>query len=425
VKICLINYRYFVSSGPERYLFGVKELLEARGHEVIPFSVRYSRNEPTPWADYFVPPIAGEDEVRFRQHSWTVSSVRRALERAFYSPEVHASLARLLRDARPDVAYVLHYMRKLSPAVLTALHEAGVPTVVRFSDFAMVCPQAHLVRADRICELCVGRSPWPSVPFRCVQGSLGASAVNAAAMEWARRKGYFELVDAFVAPSRVMVEKMVAGGLPAGKLHHLPTLVRARVPRPFGERARRVCFVGRIERIKGLVTLFDAWELLQREGLRGVELVLAGDLETPCGRSLEQRLRERPIPGVTLAGQLDEAGVVELLQSSQLSVVPSLWYENTPNSLLESLACGTPVVTAELGSMCEMVCDTQAGVLFAPGDPVSLAAALRVALDSPHLPEMGRAAHLLATTRYSPETHVKALLSLLEDVVYTRPAGAG
>ena len=292
MRICLINYRYFVSSGPERYLFGVKELLEARGHEVIPFSVRYSRNEPTPWADYFVPPIAGEDEVRFRQHSWSVSSVRRALERAFYSPEVHDALARLLRDARPDVAYVLHYMRKLSPAVLVALHEAAVPTVVRFSDFAMVCPQAHMVRDDRICELCVHRGPWPSVPFRCVQGSLGASAVNAVAMEWARRRGYFGLVDAFVAPSRIMVDKMVEGGLPASRLHHLPTFVRARAPRPFAERARRVCYVGRIERIKGLVTLFDAWEMLYRDGMRDVELVLAG----------RPRHAVRPLPGAAPEG---------------------------------------------------------------------------------------------------------------------------
>ena len=50
MRICIVHYRYFVHGGPERYLFGVKELLEARGHEVIPFSVRYSRNEPTPWA---------------------------------------------------------------------------------------------------------------------------------------------------------------------------------------------------------------------------------------------------------------------------------------------------------------------------------------------------------------------------------------
>ena len=124
--------------------------------------------------------------------------------------------------------------------------------------------------------------------------------------------------------------------------------------------------------------------MLQRDGLRDVELVIAGDLDTPCGRSLEQRLRERPIPGVTLAGQLDEAGVVELLQSSQLSVVPSLWYENTPNSLLESLACGTPVVTAELGSMCEMVCDTRAGrALRSPATRCRWRRRFEVALDSP------------------------------------------
>ena len=413
----MVHYRYFIHGGPERYLFAVKELLEARGHEVIPFSVRYSRNEPTPWADYFVPPIAGEDELRFREHSWSFGSVRRALERAFYSPEVHDAMARLLRDAKPDVVYALPYIRKLSPAVLTAPHEVGVPTVVRFSDFAMVCPQAHMVRNDRICELCVRRGLWPSVLYRCVQGSLGASAVNAAAMEWGRWRGYFDLPAAFVAPSRVMIDKMIEGGMPARKMHHLPTFVRARAPRPFAERARRVCYVGRIERIKGLVTLFDAWELLYRDGLRDVELVLAGDLDTPCGRSLEQRLKERPIPGVTLAGQLDEADVIELLQSSQLSVVPSLWYENTPNSLLESLACGTPVITADLGSMCEMVCDTRAGLLFEPGDPVSLAAALGAALESPHLPEMGREAHLLAITRYGPETHVDALETLLASVL--------
>ena len=80
---------------------------------------------------------------------------------------------------------MLHYLRKLSPAVLAALHDGGVPIVVRFSDFAMVCPQAHLVRDDRVCERCVGHSLWPSVRYRCVQGSAAASAVNALSMTWA------------------------------------------------------------------------------------------------------------------------------------------------------------------------------------------------------------------------------------------------
>ena len=46
MKIVLVNYRYFFSGGPERYLFNIKELLENKGHEVIPFSIKSSRNVP-------------------------------------------------------------------------------------------------------------------------------------------------------------------------------------------------------------------------------------------------------------------------------------------------------------------------------------------------------------------------------------------
>jgi hypothetical protein len=62
MRVLVANYRYFVSGGPERYMFAVSEMLERAGHEVIPFSVRYRRNRETPWSQYFVEPIAGDDE---------------------------------------------------------------------------------------------------------------------------------------------------------------------------------------------------------------------------------------------------------------------------------------------------------------------------------------------------------------------------
>jgi len=413
MRISLIDYRYFVSSGPERYMFAVKRLLEERGHEVIPFSIRYRQNMPSPWERYFVAPIAGDDEVVFRQHSWSASSLRRALERAFYSREVYDALSSELRAARPDVAYVLKYLRKLSPSILTALHDQGVPIAVRFSDFDLICPQQHLVRDDRVCELCVGRLPWPSVRYRCVQGSLGASAVNALAMSYAQYRGFFDLVDAFVAPSDIMRRKMIEGGLPAAKLHELPTFVESRPARPYGLREPRICYVGRIERVKGIEVLLDAAELLRRsEALRDIELVIAGDLSTPTGEALRARLRERPIPGVTLTGMLDEDGVIELLQSSRASVVPSLWYENMPNALLESLACGTPVVASDLGSMHDMLHGTGAGMLYRPGDPAALAAALQAALAPSRVESMGIQAQKLVRERHDPDTHVDSLIDL-------------
>ena len=190
MKICLVNYRYFVSGGPERYMFGVTKLLEDLGHEVVPFSVRYRQNEPSPWSGYFVEPIGRDDEVTFRQTSWRLGAVVRGVERAFYSRDVYQAVSRLVEVTRPDVAFVLNYLKKLSPSVLAAFNDAGIPIVNRFSDFALICPQAHLVRDGRICEECLGGSLWPSVRYRCVQGSLPASAINALAMTYARRRRY-------------------------------------------------------------------------------------------------------------------------------------------------------------------------------------------------------------------------------------------
>ena len=53
MKIILANYRYYVSGGPEIYMFNVKRLLEDAGHTVIPFSVRSPLNEETPYSRYF------------------------------------------------------------------------------------------------------------------------------------------------------------------------------------------------------------------------------------------------------------------------------------------------------------------------------------------------------------------------------------
>jgi glycosyltransferase involved in cell wall biosynthesis len=413
----VIDYRYFVSSGPERYMFAVTRLLEERGHEVVPFSIRYRQNAPSPWSGYFAPPIAGEDEVTFRQHSWSASSVRRTLERAFYSSEVYSALSRELREVRPDVAYVLKYLRKLSPSILVALRDNAVPIAVRFSDFELICPQQHLVRDDRVCELCVGRSPLPSVVHRCVQGSFAASAVNALAVEYARRKGFFDLVDTFVAPSAIMRRKMIEGGVAPARIRELPTFVALREPRPFAQRRRRICYVGRLERVKGVEVLLDAIETLRRDtALSDVEVVIAGDLSTRAGEAALRRLRDRPIGGVSLPGMLGESDVTELLQSSLVSVVPSLWYENMPNALLESLACGTPVVASDLGSMRDMLHGTGAGLLFRPGDPVALADALKRALAAGVAESMGARAHELARTRHAPGAHADALINLLADV---------
>ena len=119
MKVLIINYRYFISGGPERYMFNLTQALEDGGHEVIPFSIRYKQNRPSPYAEYFVPPLAGEEEVYYKDQTFTPRAILKTLSRLFYAFDVELGISKLVSRTQPDVAYVLHYLRKLSPSLLT------------------------------------------------------------------------------------------------------------------------------------------------------------------------------------------------------------------------------------------------------------------------------------------------------------------
>jgi glycosyltransferase involved in cell wall biosynthesis len=423
-RILLINYRYFVSGGPERYMFNVKELLEARGHEVIPFSIAYDRNEPSPYAEYFAPPLSSSSEVYFREQSGNLRSYVTTMERAFYSPTVYRRLMSLIEATRPDRAIVLHYLRKLSPSVLKCLADARVPFAVRLSDFAMVCPNAHLLRESQPCTLCVGGRLRHSVRHRCVQGSRAASAVNFAATKFHERAGYFGLIRRFLIPSRFSIQMMLDGGWEAEKLVHLPTPVSVPTVPP-GEKATKptVAFAGRLEPIKGVQTLLEAVALLEQDSdLPPFSVRIAGAGPEDHVRSLHSFASGHALKSVTFEGEQNRDDISRLLADAWCSVVPSRWYENVPNAALESMACRTPVIASAHGSLPEIVEHERTGLLVRPGDATHLAEALRrVITDRSLASQLGTDAHAYVSTHHSPESHYRRLIGALSDLAPSDP----
>jgi hypothetical protein len=82
LKIALVNYRYFISGGPERYYFNIKEILENHGHLVIPFSIKGTKNLPTPYDHYFLSKV--DDEAYFSQYKKTPITFIKSFARMFY-----------------------------------------------------------------------------------------------------------------------------------------------------------------------------------------------------------------------------------------------------------------------------------------------------------------------------------------------------
>jgi len=417
MRILIINYRFFECGGPERYLFGIKRLFENSGHEVIPFSSHFSQNIYNEWQDYFVSPIGGQDEITFQDQSWTLSSLVKSMSRSVYSVEVYKKLKKLIEDSRPDVIYALLFLRKLSPSVILAAKEAGLPFIARLSDFSLLCPSRFFLRDNQICELCKFGNLWPSVRYRCIYGSYLASTLNALATLYHRWRGYFKLIDSFVCPTLFLKKKMIESGWPPEKLHHLPTLVDLDFFKPQSSgRQEVISYVGRIDPAKGLKVLVDAFALLKRKDQwANLELRIAGDLGTQEASDIVRYAMDKGLRRDSFIGSLDRRGVADLLSNSLLSVVPSLWYDNMPNAVLESLACGTPVVGSEIGSLRELLGGGNVGALFKPGDANDLAEKISALVsDADKRQSMSKQARIKVEQEHSGALHLDRLLAVFQ-----------
>ncbi len=414
MNILLTNYRYFVSGGPERYLFNVKELLEEKGHKVIPFSVKHPKNEPTEYSDFFLSPLSEDEEsVTFRQFKLTPRTLLKLFDRTFMSVEARRKIRRLLEHDRIDVAYTLHFLRWISPSILPELSGRNIPIVVRVSDFEYMCPGTHLLRNGEVCDLCVGDGLWPSVRHRCIQGSLPLSLAHFASMSLYRLTGVLDRIDAFVCPSRFTMGLMKKAGFAEKKLFHVPTFIDLAAIDPSPAPGRYVLYFGRISPEKGVEVLLEAF--LKYRGRSGASALPLRIVHTggEGARSLEERVRSEGLEDIEILSGLSGREFHAVLRDAAFTVVPSICYDNMPNAILESYAFCKPVIGSGRGSIPEVIEDGRTGLLFEPGDSDDLADKLAWLAGRPEERlNMGRNGRTIVESRHNKEAHYGRLMEV-------------
>ena len=167
MRILIVNYRYFISGGPEKYMFNIKKMLEDNGHEVIPFSIHSNKNVETEYSKYFVEPIGGRDTTYFDEVKKTPKSIWQLLTRSIYSREVEKALKKEINDVKPDLVYIIHFVNKLSPSVITGANKMGIPVVLRLSDYFLLCPRFDFMYEKKVCEECLSKGYKSCIKKRC------------------------------------------------------------------------------------------------------------------------------------------------------------------------------------------------------------------------------------------------------------------
>jgi glycosyltransferase involved in cell wall biosynthesis len=408
--VALCNYRYFLSGGPERYMFAVEALLAGRGHKVVPFAARYPQNRATPYAEYFVSSPATEGTVYFHEHVRSPRNVLRLLTRCFYSHEAKSKLQRLILDEGVDVVYVLQHLNVLSPSIIAGAKELGRRVVVRLSDFSLLCPAYHFLKKGQPCEACLG-GLWRALPGRCTKGSLAATLTRVSSMYFHRIGGFYEHVDAFVAPTDFLRRKMIEGGLSADRIHHIPTFIEASGDASPNGSPKHILYAGRLSPEKGVDHLLRAYHAL---GSGRPPLLIAGDGPVDEVRRLRRLAVTLGLDGVEFRGFEPASEVQRMITDAWFLVVPSICYENLPNVVLEAFGRGRPVIASRIGSLPEVVQDGVTGLLFQPANVADLAAKMDALLSNPSLVgTLGRNAAHTAQTRFGADMHYRRLAEIL------------
>jgi glycosyltransferase involved in cell wall biosynthesis len=411
MKILYCNKYNFAFSGTEAYLFNLMRLMRDAGHEVGLFSMANARGTRSEFDVGLVPNVDFKDA-----HMGLLSKIRAAAH-AIYSLDARARLRQVIRDFKPDVAHVRNIYHHLSPSILWELKSQRIPVVYHLNDFKLLCPSYNMVAHGRACERCRANRFWSIVSEDCYHGGAASALVLAGEAylhHWLRT--YERCVDLFLAPSQFVKQKLIENGWKRDSIEVLPHFQALPEPCPDPPDGAPVLYFGRLSPEKGVADLIRAMRLVPQ-----VRLWIAG--EGPQREELEQLASHLGLLNVAFLGQLEGEAMTQAIAACQFSVLPSHAYETFGKTILESYACGRPVIASDLGSRRELVHHGETGLLYPVGDVEQLAAAIAFLAARPEMAaELGAAGRKAVRQHHSPAAHYRAMVAFYERLLLRRTA---
>lgn len=339
---------------------------------------------------------------------------------AYQDEAIDRQFDRVVARFAPDVVH-FHGVWGLSNHLPVIARDHGAAVVFTLHDFWLMCPRgqrlrpADLSQCDAIdrsrCTECL--RPWiapsrrPSLwqigtllgsdrpPMRTILAKAQARLLRPP--DWSSAAAHveryhqttrevIEAVDLFISPSRFVADEFERYGIPADRLvvsdNGIDTDGFSDCRPKRAASVVRFGFLGTWMPSKGIHVLVEAFGRLTENA----RLVIFG--APPTGdpgvyaRSVLAAATDRRI---SIPGRVEPARVAAALQSIDVLVVPSLWFENAPLTIREAFAARTPVVASRSGGMAESVRDGVDGLLFTTGSAPDLTAALRRFVREPEL----------------------------------------
>lgn len=402
MRILLVNKYHYLKGGSEKYYFELGKLLKEHGHEVAYFSMRDEKNIKTGCKEYFVEPVDLNNGSKLK-----------ALD-VIYSKANKKKMEEALEDFKPDIVHLNNFQRQLSASIIEPIKKKNIPIIFTAHDVQAICPAILMLdNKKNVCEKCLKGRYTNCIKNKCNKGSILKSIIGAVEGYYYRKnKIYTKKIDYIITPSEFYKNKLIEDGIDKNKIlaiHNFIDIDEYNVPKIDEGYA---LYVGRLSKEKGIFNLIKAFSLIEKGELR-----IAGD--GPEKENIIQFIAEQHLENrVKLLGYLDKYKIKEQIRKSRFVVVPSIWYENCPYSIMETLAIGKPVIGANIGGIPELIQNQYSGFTYIFDNIEELASCMRNLLDNIELAsKLGNNAKEQAKKSYSKDVYYEKILKIYTELI--------
>ena len=399
MKICQIIYTYppHATGGADIYAQRISKELSAKGHEVVVITT-----QPYDGFSSLKSSSQLEDGIKVHRfyplniYSWTNTAEKSLFAKIIWNLfdiwnfHAYITIKTILKKENPDVVHI-HTPTWISLSVFDAVKNLRIPFIFTVHEYILLCRRVSLLHANgEVCD-----DPRSICKF----------------YQKISRKIVSSKPDLVVSPSSFVLKMLNKNGFfPESKCMKLPLGIT-----PYNQKIEKtydiidIVYTGALSGHKGVDVLINAFKNLKYDNIR---LHIVGK-----GEKMEDlKVIADNDDKIKFYGFLEGNELTSLQKNANITVMPSIWYENSPMAIYESFKYGTPVIGSKIGGIPELIEEGVNGFLFEPGNIPQLQDKLQYLIDNPM--ELGKLeiGAFKSSQKYDMNLHIKNLEKLYKEL---------
>lgn len=186
-----------------------------------------------------------------------------------------------------------------------------------------------------------------------------------------------------------------------------------KVTTPFSDRPLQIGYLGRMSEEKGILNLIQALPIIINNH-QDLSVFIGGD--GPLKEGIELSLQDKKLSDrVHLSGWIPHEDLPNYLNQLRLLILPS-YTEGLPNIMLESMACGSPVLATSVGAVPDVIIDGETGFILGNNSSKSIAENVNRALNHPELERIADRGRYFIEENFTFEKTVVIWSKILDDL---------